>query len=123
MYNEHMPDCVPEFYRARQEEADRQYEKQCQQGERYSKNREKLKAVEEAGLPILRYGGYGPCWECETCDHDTQRDADDDFCLVICHNPDCPHHKKQRVTLKEKAAKILRSMAWRLQTLRWNHTM
>lgn len=117
MYNERMPDCVPEFYRAAQEEADRKYGEQLQRAEHYKANREKLAKAEEAGLPILSYGGYGPCWECKTCDHDTQRDGDDDIELVICHNPKCPHHKKQRTSLRDKVGCLFRSIRWRLQIL------
>ena len=59
----------------------------------YLANQQKLATAAEAGLPILDYGGYGPCWECQTADHDTATDDEDDMCSVICLNPSCSHHQ------------------------------
>lgn len=92
-FDEHLPDCVPEFYRAMHEEQDYYQERQMQDQERYLANREKIKAAIASGLPVLDYGGYDQCDGCPHADHDTQTDAEDDFCSVICHNPACRCHQ------------------------------
>lgn len=89
-----IPNCVPEYYRSREEAADRRYELQEQQREHYKANQDKIEAAREAGLPLLDFGGYEACWSCKTADHDTQTGEDDDVCCVICHNPSCPQHRK-----------------------------
>ncbi len=94
--NDPMPNCVPEFYRARQEAADTRFERQMRAQAHYMANREKIQAVAASGLPILPYGGYGPCWECASADHDTMTGAEDDFDYVICGDPACPQHKKHQ---------------------------
>ena len=95
-FNEPMPDCVPEYYRARQEAADHEYELASQRQERYRANQEKIDAAVASGLPILSFGGYGPCWGCQSADHDTMTDDDDDTCCVICRDPGCPEHENHR---------------------------
>ena len=94
--NNSIPNCVPEFYRERQEERDRQFDQAMQRRERYQANRRKLDAAVEAGLPILSFGGYDACRECPRADDDTQTDDEDDICCVICHSPTCPEHMKNR---------------------------
>ena len=94
--NDPMPGCVPEYYRERQEERDRQYDLAMQRKAHYLANRQKLGEAAEAGLPVLDFGGYGPCRECPNADHDTAISDDDDFCSVICRNPACPEHMKRR---------------------------
>ena len=95
IFNEPMPDCVPELYRSRQEAVDHRYDLQARRQAQYDANRRKLDDAIASGLPILDYGGYGPCWDCPDADHDTMTDSDDDMCRVICHNPACPHHVKE----------------------------
>ena len=95
-FNEPMPDCVPEYYRARQEAADHEHELALQRQERYRANQEKIDAAAASGLPILSFGGYDPCWECQSADHDTMTDDDDDTCCVICRDPACPEHENHR---------------------------
>lgn len=95
IFNEPMPDCVPELYRSRQEAVDHRYDLQARRQVQYDANRQKLDDAIASGLPILAYGGYGPCWECPDADHDTMTDDDDDMCRVICRNPACPHHGKE----------------------------
>ena len=95
-FNEPMPDCVPEYYRAQQEEQEHQYELLMQRQEHYRANQEKISAAVASGLPILPYGGYGSCWKCQSADYDTMTDDDDDMCCVICHDPACPQHKNRR---------------------------
>ena len=80
--NESIPDCVPEIYRAWQEERDRRYELTMQRRERYQANRRKLNAAAEAGLPILDFGGYDACGGCPHADDNTQTDDEDDICQV-----------------------------------------
>ena len=92
-FNEPMPDCVPEHYRAQQEAADHEYELTLHRQEHYRANQEKIDAAVASGLPVLSFGGYGPCWECQAADHDTMIDDDDDTCCVICRDPACPQHK------------------------------
>ena len=92
--NDRMPNCVPEDFRARQEEQDRQYDLAMQRRDCYLENRRKLDSAAGAGLPILNFGGYGSCWECPDADHDTATSDEDDFCCVICRNPACPEHRK-----------------------------
>lgn len=94
MFEEAIPDCVPEFYRSRQEDAEHKYELLTCCQERCRANRQKLDEAAAAGLPILSYGGYEACWECPDADRDTMTGDDDDMCRVICHNPACPHHGK-----------------------------
>ena len=57
-FSEPVPDCVPEYYRSRQEEADHQYELQMKRQELYQANQQKIDAAIASGLPILDYGGY-----------------------------------------------------------------
>ena len=94
--NAPMPDCVPEYYREQQEKRDRQYDMAMQRRERYQENQRKLDDAAGAGLPILPFGGYGPCWECPDADHDTATGNDDDFCRVICRDPSCRCHRKRQ---------------------------
>ena len=92
--DDRIPDCVPEYYRSLWEDEDHQSELRAQREERYQANRDKIRAAVEAGLPILHYGGYGPCQECSCADYDTMTDDEDDFDSVICRNPRCPLHKE-----------------------------
>ena len=94
--DEPIPDCVPEFYREQQEERDRRYDLAMRRRARYQANRKKLDAAAEAGLPVLSFSGYDACRECPRADGDTQTDDEDDFCRVICHDPSCPEHMKNR---------------------------
>ena len=94
-----IPNCVPEYYREQQEKLDREYELMERRQEHYQANRQKLDAAARSGLPILDYGGYAPCRKCPDADRDTMRDDDDDICLVICHNPSCPEHKKHQTVV------------------------
>ena len=57
MFEEAIPDCVPEFYRSRQEDAEHKYELLTCCQERCRANRQKLDEAAAAGLPILSYGG------------------------------------------------------------------
>ena len=86
-FNEPMPDCVPEFYRAQQEEREHQHELLMQRQEHYRANQEKINAAVASGLPILSFGGYAPCRECQTADRDTMTGDDDDLDCVICRDP------------------------------------
>lgn len=95
IFNEPMPDCVPELYRSCREIVDRRYDLQARRLAQYDANRQKLAAAVASGLPILDYSGYGPCWECPDADHDTMTDDGDDMCRVICRNPACPLHKTE----------------------------
>ena len=94
--NDPIPACVPEYYRVRQEEHDRQYDLAMQRRGRYLANKQKLYVAAQSGLPVLSFGGYGPCQECPDADHDTATDDEDDICRVICHAPSCPEHIKHR---------------------------
>lgn len=58
----------------------------------YLANQQKIHAAVSSGLPVLDYGGYGPCQHCQSADHDTMTAADDSFQRVICCNPDCQYH-------------------------------
>lgn len=94
-FSEPIPDCVPEYYRSQQEDADHRYELQARRQGIYKANQRMIDAAIASGLPILDYGGYGPCWECPDAGHDTMTGDDDDFDRVICRNPACPHHRKE----------------------------
>lgn len=103
-YNEGIPNCVPEYYRDLEEKADRGVEKQSRDVEHYKANREKRQAALNAGLPLLDYGGYGSCcFNCRRADHDTQVNVNDDFDTVICHDPNCPEHKKAEQASKSRS--------------------
>lgn len=91
-----MPNCVPEFYRSQQDDADHAWELREQLRESYRENQKKIEAAMDAGLPVLDFGGYPECWNCPMADHDTQTGEDDDICCVICKNPACREHKKGR---------------------------
>ena len=95
MFHEPMPDCVPEYYRSKQEETDRRYELQTKQQKLYQANRQKIDAAITSGRHVLPSGGYAACWDCPDADHDTMTDAGDDTCRVICRNPACPQHQKE----------------------------
>lgn len=95
-FHEPMPDCVPEYYRSRREDEDHRYELLMQAQAHYLANREKINAAVASRLPILSYGGYGPCWDCQAADHDTMTGADDDFERVICPDPACPQHRNHQ---------------------------
>ena len=94
--DEPIPDCVPEFYREQQEKWDRRYNLVMRRQAHYQANRRKLDATAETGLPVLSFGSYGPCWGCPSADHDTMTDDEDDISSVICHDPSCPEHMKNR---------------------------
>lgn len=106
LFNDSIPNCIPEYFREQQEKLDREYELMEQRQQRYLANQQKLGVAVRSGLPILDYGGYTPCRECPSADHDTMRDDDDDFCLVICHNPSCAEHKNHQ-TEKESMYEII----------------
>ena len=94
--NDPIPGRLPEYYRIRQEERDRQYDLTMQRRTRYTENRRKLNEAAQSGLPVLSFGGYGTCWKCPNADDDTQTDDEDNFCRVICHDPACPEHIKHQ---------------------------
>ena len=93
LFNNSIPNCVPEYYREQKEKLEHEYELMEQRQEHYRANQQKLDAAVKSGLPILEHDGYDSCRECPDADHDTMRDDDDDICLMICHNPSCPEHK------------------------------
>ena len=92
MYDYGIPNCVPEYFREKFEREAHEAELRWQRAEHYNANKEKLKKAYEAGLPVLSYGGYDECQSCKDADYDTQANDDDDFCNVICQNPDCEKH-------------------------------
>ena len=91
-----LPNCVPEYFREQFEREEHEAELRWERTEHYNTNRQKIKNASEAGLPVLLYGGYNGCQCCRDADHDTQTSDDDDICCVICHNPDCPEHRKHK---------------------------
>lgn len=95
MFSTPMPDCVPEYYRSRQDYQDHKYELQMRRQEHYLANRQKMDEAAASGLSVLTLNDYGPCWNCQTADHDTMTGDDDDFYRVICLDPACPQHKKE----------------------------
>ncbi|WP_304973826.1 hypothetical protein [uncultured Alistipes sp.] len=95
-FTESLPNCVPEYYRSKQEDADHEREISFQARERFRANREKLEAARAAGLPVLDFGGYDACQSCPNADHDTMTSEDDDFDHVLCRNPACPRLKRKR---------------------------
>lgn len=97
IFSESIPNCVPEYYRSFQESTNNIWEAQERRRAHYRANQDKIEAAMEAGVPLLDFGGYGPCWECKDADHDTQTGDDDDICCVICHNASCPQHQKGRI--------------------------
>lgn len=97
MYNDFIPNCVPEYYRDLFEREEHEAELRWEQQEHYNANKRKIDDACGAGLPILRYGGYDACRNCKNADHDTQTSEEDDINHVICHNPDCPEHRKHKM--------------------------
>ena len=57
--NDPIPDCVPEYYRVRQEEYDRQYDLAMQRRGRYLANKQKLYMAAQSGLDSHEYGYTG----------------------------------------------------------------
>ena len=94
--NTRIPNCVPEYFREQFEKEEREAQLESEREEHYEANRKKREEAYKAGCPILDYGGYDACLHCEHADHDTQTSFEDDFDSVICHNPDCPEHRKHR---------------------------
>lgn len=97
-----LPNCVPEMFREQLEREEREAELRWEREEIYAANRVKLQAAREAGNIILDFGGYDACRECKDADHDTQTFDEDDFCSVICRNPDCPEHERRRKQEEEE---------------------
>lgn len=96
MYNDNLPNCVPEYFREMFEREEHEAELRWELTDHYNANKLKMEKAYEAGLPVLLYGGYNGCQYCRDADHDTQTNDDDDICCVICHNPDCPEHRKHK---------------------------
>ncbi len=96
MYNDFIPNCVPEYYRGLLEREEHEAELRWELQEHYNANKRKMDRAYEAGLPILHYGGYDTCLHCKDADHDTRTNEDDDTGYVICHNPDCSEHMKHK---------------------------
>lgn len=94
MYNCEIPNCVPEYYREMQEREEHEYAIKFSRNEYYAESREKLDDAYERGYPVLYFGGYEECRKC-TKKFDAQRDADDDFSLVICYDNDCYNNLKK----------------------------
>lgn len=102
-FDEHLPDCVPEFFRAMHEEQEYYEDRLLREQGHYLVNREKPQAAIASGLPILNFGGYDQCRDCPyadndtqtSADNDTQTSADDDFDTVICNNPACQYHQRK----------------------------
>lgn len=96
MYGDSIPNCVPEYFREMIERQQHEEELHWERFDHYQANQKKMHEAYEAGLPVLPFGGYEACYKCEDADYDTQRGEDDDFCCVICHNPNCPEHEKHK---------------------------
>lgn len=98
MYNDFIPNCVPEYFREKFEREEQEAALCWERQEHYRENRQKMNKAYEAGLPVLDYGGYDACICCKDADHDTQTSEDDDIGCIICHNPNCPEHGKHKET-------------------------
>ncbi len=96
MYNDFIPNCVPEYFREKFEREEHETQLRWERQEHYIANRKKMTEAYEAGLPILDYGGYEACQNCKNADFNTQTAEDDDIGCVICHNPNCPEHEKHK---------------------------
>ena len=96
MYGDSIPNCVPEYFREIIERQQHEEELRWERFDHYQANQKKLDEADKAGLPVLFHGGYDACWKCVDADYDTQRGGDDDFCCVICHNPNCPEHMRHK---------------------------
>ena len=96
MYGDSIPNCVPEYFREIIERQQHEEELRWERFDHYQANQKKLDEADKAGLPVLFHGGYDACWKCNAADYDTQRGEDDDFCCVICHNPNCPEHMRHK---------------------------
>ncbi len=98
MYNDFIPNCVPEYFREKFEREEHEAVLCWERQAHYNANQKKVHEAYEAGLPVLDYGGYDACMDCKDADHDTQTSEDDDTGRVICHNPNCPGHGKHKET-------------------------
>ena len=89
-----LPNCVPEYFREQQEKYESECELHFQRLEHYEANQKKMDDAAEKGLPIIPYDGYTACQNCKDADFDTMTWEEDDIGNVICHNPECPEHKR-----------------------------
>lgn len=89
------PDCVPEYYRSQQAEAEHRLELQEKERERYRANEEKLNEAAKEGYPILMYEGYAECLFCKKRDSDTVTCENDDMGRIICLDKNCIYHQKE----------------------------
>jgi len=71
MYNDFIPNCVPEYFREKFEREEHEAELRWERQEHYNANQKKVHEAYEAGLPVLDYGGYDTCIDCKDADHDT----------------------------------------------------
>ena len=93
-FSEPMPNCVPEYYRERQEAREHEEALRARNRPRCDANRAKLDAAMAAGLPVSPYGGYPACRQCPKADYETECGEDDDMCMVICTDPRCLQHHR-----------------------------
>lgn len=95
-WNINIPNCVPEMFREEFEREAHEAQLRWERKEHYEANRTKLQEAYKSGLPVLHYGGYDACLQCNDADYDTQTCCEGDLDRVICHNPDCPEHGRHK---------------------------
>ena len=87
-YNDHIPNCVPEYYRELQEREEHEYEILHSRYAYYEESSQKLCEAYDKKYPVLSFGGFVECRKCKN-KFDAMRDAEDDFDLVICYGEEC----------------------------------
>ncbi len=96
MYDNFIPNCVPEYFREKIEREEHEAMLFWERQKHYNANQKKMNEAYDAGLPVLRYGGYDACISCKDADFDTQTAEYDDIGYVICHNPNCPELERHK---------------------------
>ena len=60
-----IPNCVPEYYRALQEREEHEYELRQKRYAHYEESKRRIEEAKKKGYPILYFGGYSECFNCE----------------------------------------------------------
>ena len=88
-----IPNCVPEYYRELEEKEEHEYEKAHKRYTYYEESKQMLEWAKQMGWPILLFGGYSKCHQCQY-KFDVQTDAEDDTDTLICLDRGCVCHLK-----------------------------
>lgn len=96
MYIREEFNCLPEYYRQKQEREYREYERELRRQSWYDEDREILEDAEAKGLRIMSeaFDCYDACWDCKTRSKSLQIWEDDDIGRFVCMNENCKWRKE-----------------------------